>query len=94
MKTQVEIMRESWSAHNLSAEVAYELYARLCAGAPPPRVPGMDTVLRLAIRIGAGHTAQEAALAEYLYRWRLAIGRADETSHPWRVFGAPHLLGA
>ena len=89
----IETVRGAYDAHNLSAECAYELYVRLCRAAPPPRVPGMDTVLRLAVRIGAGHTVQEAAVAEYLYRWRLAIGRADETNRPWRVFGAPHILG-
>jgi len=45
----------------------------------------MDTVSRLAVRLSAGRTIEDAALREYLYRWRLACISA--------TFGAPHMLG-
>ena len=38
-----------------------------------PRVPGMDIVIRLAVRIDQGRTIAEAAAREYLYRWNLAL---------------------
>ena len=52
-----------------------------------PRVPGMDTVIRLAVRIDQGRTIDEAAAREYLYRWNLALISP-------LAFGAPGLLGA
>jgi hypothetical protein len=51
----------------------------------PPRVPGMDTLTRLAWRIRCGRTPEEAAVREYVYRWNLA-NRSP-------VFGAPHIIG-
>ena len=51
-----------------------------------PRVPGMDTVIRLAVRIDQGRTIDEAAAREYLYRWNLALISP-------LAFGAPGLLG-
>lgn len=80
------MVRAAWPARKKEAEAAYALYRDHCEGSPPPRVPGMDTVLRLAVRIDLGWTIEEAAAREYLYRWRLAIDRS-------RVFGAPHALG-
>ena len=50
-----------------------------------PRVPGMDTVIRLAWRIECGRSVQEAAAREYLYRWSLALKSP--------IFGVPHTLG-
>ncbi|MBO6755731.1 MAG: hypothetical protein JJ902_05360 [Roseibium sp.] len=64
---------------------AFRLFAAYCGGTPPPRVPGMDTVLRLSVRIAVGRTPEEAAAKEYLYRWRLALQSP--------VFGAPHPIG-
>ena len=49
------------------------------------RVPGCDTVVRLAHRISCGRSVEEAATREYLYRWSLALKS--------RVFGAPHVIG-
>lgn len=49
-------------------------------------VPGISTRDRLAIRIyKRSCSAEEAAAAEYLYRWRLALQS--------RVFGVPHTIG-
>lgn len=62
-----------------------------------PRVPGMDTIIRLAWRIECGRDPVSAAAREYLYRWNIALGRPREDHHscrPWRMFGAPHLLGS
>lgn len=50
-----------------------------------PRVPGMDTLIRLAWRIECGRSAQEAAAREYMYRWSLALKSP--------IFGVPHALG-
>ncbi|MGJ4953103.1 hypothetical protein [Bradyrhizobium sp. HKCCYLS20291] len=91
--------REAFDAHNLSAEVAYSIYRRYCAGSPPARVPGMDTVIRLAVRIAHGKTVEQAAAQEYLYRWRLAIMAPDQCIGSSRrnpcvsIFGTPHLIG-
>jgi hypothetical protein len=79
------IARRAWADHREAAGRAMALYREHCQGHPPPRVPGMDTVLRLAIRIQSGRTIEEAAAREYLYRWKLALDAP--------IFGAPHALG-
>lgn len=48
-------------------------------------VPGVATLDRLAVRCLNGRSPEEAASAEYLYRWRLALQSP--------VFGAPHTIG-
>lgn len=49
-------------------------------------VPGISTRDRLAVRIHTSQcSAEQAASAEYLYRWRLALQS--------RVFGVPHAIG-
>lgn len=65
---------------------ALEILKTMCGGALPPRVPGMDTVTRLAWRIRCGRTPQEAATNEYVYRWKLALQSPI-------CFGAPHAMG-
>jgi hypothetical protein len=100
--------RAAFNAHNLSAEIAYSIYRSYCGGTVPPRVPGMDTVIRLAMRIANGATVHEAAAREYVYRWHLAIKAPDQCgatgaiSYDPRdrrrdacisIFGTPHLLG-
>lgn len=77
----------AYARHRTDAEHAYTLYTALCDGNPPPRVPGMDTVTRLAWRIECGRSAEDAAMREYLYRWNLALRSA-------LAFGAPHTIGA
>jgi hypothetical protein len=84
MKGLPEIVREAHLLHAAEAQEAYELFATYCAG-PMPRVPGMATTLRLAVRIQQGRTIGEAAAREYLYRWHLALD--------WDGFGVPHPIG-
>lgn len=50
-----------------------------------PRVPGMDTALRLAHRLAFGRSVEEAAAREYVYRWNLALRSP--------IFGVPHTIG-
>ena len=83
--TVKEAVERAWPKHKAAAVEAKALLDSWCLE-PLPRVPGMDTVLRLAVRIDCGRTVEEAAAKEYVYRWKLATDR-------WRVFGAPHALG-
>lgn len=98
----------AYTNHQRAAETAYGIYAGYCGKLVPPRVPGMDTVIRLAVRIAAGKTPVEAAAREYVYRWQLAIlapdqcGASGRKSHDARdrrpdacvsVFGTPHTIG-
>ena len=65
------------------------------------RIPGMDTGIRLAIRIREyGYSEEEAAAREYGYRWHLAlnqwINHAEACSRTRPICGAwtpPHLIG-
>jgi hypothetical protein len=91
-------IREAMAAHGVDAEKAFALYKAHCNGNVPPRVPGIDTVSRLAVRIHAGRTIEEAAAREYLYRWELAIKPFDQCGGDSRnpacsIFGTPHTLG-
>lgn len=80
------------------ARAALTLFKSYCS-APLPRVPGIATGDRLAIRIHAGKTVEEAAAREYLYRWQLAIKAGDQLSDrpAWNdavsCFGTPHPIG-
>lgn len=90
----------AYEAHEPEARAAFALYREYCGGNPPPRVPGMDTVIRLAWRIECGRSVEEAAAREYLYRWGLAIKPADQAMLPHNttvspaasIFGAPHAI--
>ena len=81
----IQTAREAMALHSQEARAAYSLFVTHCEDRAPCRVPGMDTVTRLAIRVHQGQTVEEAAAREYLYRWRLAIQSP--------VFGIPHALG-
>ncbi len=91
----------AYEQHEVAARAAFALYRDYCGGHPPPRVPGMDTVIRLAWRIECGHSVEESAAREYLYRWNLAIKPADQAMLPHNscinpaasIFGAPHAIG-
>lgn len=89
------------------AKLALVLFKAYLA-APLPRVPRMAAGDRLAIRIDAGRTVEEAAAREYLYRWELAILPPDQAIQPdsdrhtayWNrgnravsIFGTPHPVG-
>lgn len=89
----------AYTAHSEQAREAYAIYKSYCGGVLPPRVPGMDTVIRLAYRISLGRTIQEAAAREYIYRWHLAIKAPDQcigsdmVNPCCSIFGTPHTIG-
>lgn len=85
-------------AHRHDAAESERLFKSYCDEGRAPRIPGMDTALRLAYRISLGRTVEESAAHEYLYRWRLALrgwvnqeGRGRLASDA--VFPAPHAIG-
>lgn len=91
----------AYVAHRADAESALALFRSYCE-LPLPRVPGMDTVIRLAFRIANGRDIEAAAAREYLYRWHLAIKAPDQCDAAGEtqlldpcvsVFGAPHTIG-
>lgn len=83
--SMIQDLRTAWPIHEKGAKEAYSLFVTHCDGKAPCRVPGMDTVYRLALRLHYGRTIQEAAAREYLYRWNLALKS--------RCFGVPHTIG-
>lgn len=85
--------------HKAEARVAFALLNSYYAW-PIPRVPGMDTVIRLSWRIKNGASVEEAAAKEYVYRWHLAVLPADQAvgdfnviNPPVSIFGTPHTIG-
>jgi hypothetical protein len=84
LATVIQSVRESMAQHRAAVPAALALFEENC-GQPLPRVPGIDTASRLAVRLHAGRTVEEAAALEYLYRWRLALQSP--------VFGIPHAIG-
>jgi hypothetical protein len=63
-------INRAWPLWMPEAEAALDL---LHTWGDFPRVPGICTVLRLAVRVDCGRTPEEAAAREYLYRWELAL---------------------
>lgn len=98
MPSIIQTARAATARHGLEAHRALTLL-RSWYSLPMPRVPGMDTYTRLAIRIHEGRSIEQAAAREYLYRWRLAIKAPDQcigagTRNPCvSGFGAPHPIG-
>jgi hypothetical protein len=90
-------LRLAETLHGAQAQEAYALFvSNHCNGVKPYRVPGCDTVLRLAHYLYHGRTIEGAAAREYLYRWNLALGRPREdqsSCKPWLIFDAPHTIG-
>ena len=88
---------EAFERNKRAAHDAYVLFLEYYPDAP--RVPGCSTVIRLAWRIECGRNVEEAAAAEYLYRWRLAIKPSDQVLNTSvrnpcvSVFGTPHAIG-
>jgi hypothetical protein len=80
-----EQLQAAYEKHKAQAAQAFALLQSWYAQ-PLPRVPGMDTAIRLAWRIECGSAAEEAAGREYLYRWHLALQSVA-------CFGVPHTLG-
>lgn len=84
----------AFKAHSSEARAAFGVYREYCGGKAPPRVPGMDTYDRLALRIAHGRTIEESAAREYLYRWNLAVKAFDQCERSAvSIFGTPHTLG-
>lgn len=98
----------AYATYKQEAHAAFDLYAAHCEHSPPPRVPGCDTVIRLAHRISLGRTIEEVAAREYVYRWHLAIKAPDQCNATGRrsydprdrnaracvsIFGTPHAIG-
>lgn len=89
----------AYEQHRDAAREAFKVYASYCNGRAPARVPGMDTVIRLAVRIAQGKSIKEAAAREYIYRWHLAIKAPDQcigtrmVNPCVSIFGAPHTIG-
>ena len=97
-------MSANVDCYRRNAKAANAAYALLVSdfynGERPSRVPGMGTIVRLAIRIEDGASVEQAAAREYLYRWNLAaqmdapgLASCGDSWRGCRVFGAPHLLG-
>ena len=61
MESLVKIARRAWAKHEDEAMLAYDAFAAMCGGQAPFRVPGMDTAIRLAVRIHEGRSIEEAA---------------------------------
>lgn len=78
-------LRAAFFKHRHEAQRAQEILDDFCGGRILQRVPGMDTIARLAWRIECGHNAESAAGKEYFYRWNLALRS--------RIFGVPHTIG-
>ncbi len=76
----------AYHGHKAEAVAAWEAFKLLC-DYRVPRVPGCDTVIRLAWRIECGNTIEQAAAHEFLYRVNLSMRSPI-------CFGAPILLGA
>lgn len=74
----------AFERHKPAARTAMRAFSNM-TGNQLPRVPGMDTIIRLAWRIECGRTIEEASAREYVYRWSLALNSP--------VFGVPHALG-
>ena len=86
----------AFEAHKHEAEKAFALFRSYYPDAP--RVPGMDTVIRMAWRLGHGKTVEQAAAREYVYRWELAIKPFDQCEGMTRnpacsIFGSPAPFG-
>lgn len=104
MGALLDSVRAAWPARQADAKAAFTLFRSYCT-APVSRVPGMDTVLRLAIRLDAGNSIEQAAAREYIYRWHLVLNQwvnFAETDRPRSrnscrsVTGSwqpPHLIG-
>lgn len=97
-----QALQKAWPLHKEGAAKALELFDSYCGEATQRRrVPGMGTTERLALRLYAGKSIEEAAAREYLYRWQLAIKAPDQCMLPYNstrnpvcsVFGAPHTIG-
>lgn len=79
------IARRAWGEHRDAICAAMELFRAYCGAEWDIGQPSTALALRLAVRVDAGRTPEEAAAREYLYCWKLALDAP--------IFGAPHALG-
>lgn len=96
------MVRSAW-AKPRNREAAGAAFARFVEWSPNlagrSRVPGMDTVLRMAVRIDVGRSSDEAAGREYLYRWNLFLDamvnhlESKSSARGYSIWPAPHLWG-
>ena len=108
MTSTIQDLRTAWPLHKDAARQAFNLFDSYCVDGYRRRVPGMGTTERLCLRIFYGKSIEQAAAAEYLYRWTLAIKAPDQCNATGQksyeprdrqpracvsIFGAPHLLG-
>ena len=88
----------AYERHRTRAVQAYQAFRDLC-DFEPPRVPGMETPVRMAVRLDNGHTVETAAAREFAYRWGLALdafashARNGGRPNPFAALYAPSLLG-
>lgn len=98
-----QMARAAWADETVRAQAieALELFRSYCSQ-PQPRIPGCDTVIRVAIRIHCGMTVEEAAAREYCYRWHLCLNRiinhlesrsSAVMIHAHMCYPAPHQMG-
>lgn len=107
MPTITETLRDAWPVRVDDAKAARALFDSWCDKGLP-RVPGMGTTERLAMRMHVGKSIEQAAASEYVYRWALAIKAPDQCNAAGRrsydlrdrdsracvsIFGAPHAIG-
>lgn len=98
-----ELIRTAWADEGTRAQAveALALFRSYCSE-PPPRIPGCDTILRIALRIHSGASVEAAAAREYSYRWHLFldawVNHVETRSRSYFAHGpviypAPNLLG-
>jgi hypothetical protein len=83
--TLMEEIRIAMRDNIKPARQSYMIFIDYCEGRSPGRVPGCDTIIRLAHRSWHGRGVESNAAREYLYRWSLALRSP--------IFGVPHTLG-
>ena len=92
----VQMVRECMASHGAIANDAELMFSDWWNNGAPPRVPGVDTVMRLACKAAAGRDASESAASEWLYRWNLALDSLQqniEFGYTGLGWPAPDLLG-
>lgn len=92
----VEEVRAAWADKAIMAEAA-TARAAVAEWCDLVKMPGADTTTRLAHRIYHGMSAEQAAVAEYLYRWALPLRQwisFAETDKPHLRHGCRTMTGA
>lgn len=96
MSTLIQDVRAALANPDI-VRAASEARAMVAQWCDLPRLPGMDTHTRLAVRIYHGRTVEQAAAREYLYRWSLPLLQwinHAETDRPRSRHGCRSVTGA